>query len=392
LDFLHKALIYIFVLGILVVVHEWGHFIAARIFKIKVEDFSIGFGPVALRLFKLGDTVYNLRWVPLGGFVRIAGMEPDDAPITYAAEKIAAARSGIPVSDEELANHPPIIEPPAPKALDPDTFFAHPAWQRAIVIFAGPLMSFVLGYLIFFGVPLTAGIPSGITLNKVDTVKPGSEAEKIGLKSGDTITGINGKSVSDGEALVTAIHASPGKPVTLIVQRNGATLTIVGVPQLTDLDGQKVGILGFSPVLKETHGKRASILESFNFANNITLAFFTTMGDFFSHPSVKSIRQNLGGPIMIAKVESQAAAQGPANLAEVVGEITMSLAVMNLLPIPILDGGYLMFFLVEALRKGKRLTFQEQQNFMLAGLAIIGMMFIFIMYNDITRLVHVPHP
>jgi regulator of sigma E protease len=241
-------------------------------------------------------------------------------------------------------------------------------------------------------VPLTAGIPSGITLNKVDTVKPGSEAEKIGLKSGDTITGINGKSVSDGEALVTAIHASPGKPVTLIVQRNGATLTIVGVPQLTDLDGQKVGILGFSPVLKETHGKRASILESFNFANNITLAFFTTMGDFFSHPSVKSIRQNLGGPIMIAKVESHAAAQGPANLAEVVGEITMSLAVMNLLPIPILDGGYLMFFLVEALRKGKRLTFQEQQNFMLAGLAIIGMMFIFIMYNDITRLVHVPHP
>jgi regulator of sigma E protease len=386
LNILHTIFIYLIVLGILVVAHEWGHFIAARIFKIRVPDFSIGMGPLAFRLFKLGDTEYNVRWFPIGGFVRIAGMEPDDAPITYAAEKMAAARSGISVSDEELEKHPPMVAPTPPASEDPDTFFAHPAWQRALVIFAGPLMSFALGYLILFGIPIFAGQPTLTQINQVDTVNPGSEADKIGLKADDKIIGINGATVASGQVLVDTIHNSLGKTVTLIVERKGKDLTIVGVPQkiVDESTGKIYGALGFVPVIKEKFGVKTSIAGGFEYANGMTIGWFMSIGDLISHPSVKSFRQNAGGPIKMAQVESKAATEGSGILAQIVAMISMSLALFNLLPIPILDGGYLMLFFIEALRRGKKLTFQEQQNYMLTGLAVIGVLFIFIMYNDVT--------
>ncbi len=387
------------IFGILVIVHEWGHFIAARLCGIRVDEFSVGFGPLAKTLGTRGDTQYNIRWIPMGGYVKIAGMEPDEEPLIRAAEKIkgtsstatnALEQNGKPVDTNGMSisdmpflaeNTPDLNETPEQRRRDEtEGFYAHPLWQRALVIFAGPFMSFVLGYVIIAGVIAFTG-ESHLT-PVIAQVLPGTEAQKIGMRANDRILMFNGKPVTDADDLVDTIHDSAGKTVQLVLQRGTEDITVTGTPKSVNVDGQVIGELGFAAHEIFVRPKASQILPDANF---ITAMWFAQIRHLFARHNLNEIRKSAGGPIFIVTMTHEAVQQGGASLPILGAELSLSLALFNLLPIPILDGGHLLLFFVEAVRRGKRLTIEQQQNYMLAGLAVIGTLFIFIMFNDITR-------
>ena len=386
------------IFGILVVVHEWGHFIAARLCGIRVDEFSVGMGPLAKTLGKRGDTHYNIRWIPMGGYVKIAGMEPDEEPLIRAAEKIrgqsgADAQTEEPVDTKGLSisdmpflaeNTPDLNETPEQRLRDQtEGFYAHPVWQRALVIFAGPFMSFVLGYVIIAGIFALTGESHPTPV--IAQVVPGSEAQKIGLRANDRIVEFNGQPVTDGEELVNSIHSSAGKSVRLVLKRGMESVAVTGTPKSENIDGQNIGALGFMPVVNFVRPKPSQILPD---ANAVIVDWFHGIGHLFARHKLSEIRKSAGGPIFMVTMTHQAVQEGGASLPVLCAELSLSLALFNLLPIPILDGGHLLLFFVEALRRGKRPTMEQQQNYMLAGLAVIGTLFIFIMFNDILRLRH----
>jgi regulator of sigma E protease len=383
---------FVVTLGILVVVHEWGHLIAARICGIRCDEFSIGFGPRALRIGRLGDTEYNIRWIPLGGFVKIAGMEADEEPLLLAADKVKGLAGdqgqklrgdGQESVSDKPVSHSDQVE--TEHRNPAEEFYAHPTWQRSFVIFAGPLMSFVLGYVIIFGLMITLGMPTGPTLTRVAAIQSGSEAQRMGLKAGDTITSIDGRHVISGAQMVLIIHGDVNKLVHLEVTRDGKTLELTGTPHPIELDGKTIGVFGFVP---ESAMERYSLRKGFAMTNWFTVQWFHQLGELVRHHSLKTIRNTAGGPIFIAQATKQAVDAGGASVPLLMAQLSMSLAIFNLLPIPILDGGHLLIFAIEALRRGRRLTVQQQQSFMLAGLAVIGILFVLIMFNDIMRTIH----
>lgn len=191
---IESTIVFIAMLGVLVFFHEWGHFIAAKLSGIRVEEFAFGFGPRLARLLKRGDTEYTIHAVPLGGFVKLTGMEPGEEDI----------QGG---------------------------FQAQPIWKRALVIFAGPLFSFILGVGVLLLVGIHWGFPDGKMLPRVGVVEPGTEAARIDLRAGDWVREVNGIRITSGAQMTDLIHASPGRTVTLVIDRNGREITKTGRPR-----------------------------------------------------------------------------------------------------------------------------------------------------------------
>ncbi len=513
------ALVLIF--GVLVMGHELGHFITARLVGIKVEEFAFGFGPKLVRLFKRGDTEYTIHPVPLGGFVKLAGMEPGQEDI-------------------------------------PDGFQAQSAWKRAVVIAAGPVASLILAAVIFVSTGIFWGFPHDWkTMNRVGSVMPQTVASKIGLRAGDRILDIDGKTISSGIDMTTLIHNKPGERVTLTVERNGDRMTKTAVPswsvqylgvtwsfmqgdrgevkgilnpalakktgiepgdKLLSLNGKQIrggrqmveqikeigekpvtldvergdqivpaeatptvqwvrfmgtnwlfadgdayrgehetgskptpsksGIEAYDKIVsingvKIDSGKR--MVETIRQHKDGPLAFVVERRDktlsvevtptaedyarlegrsyrvtgllgFMPQPvlvragfvdSIKMglvstyrlvnvviaalapsrIGKSVGGPVMIAKHTSSMVALGPYYVVQMAGILSLSLAFVNLLPIPVLDGGHLAIIAVEAIRR-RRLTAQQMQVATLVGLAMIGMIVITVILSDIFKITH----
>ena len=191
---MQSTIVFIVILGVLVFFHEWGHFIAAKLSGIRVEEFAFGFGPKLARLLRRGDTEYTVHAVPLGGFVKLTGMEPGEEHIQ-------------------------------------DGFQAQPIWKRAIVIFAGPLFSFILGVGVLLFVGVYWGFPNGKMLPRVGVVEPGTEAARIDLRACDWVREINGVKITSGAQMTELIHASPGRFVTLVIDRSGRKITKTGRPR-----------------------------------------------------------------------------------------------------------------------------------------------------------------
>ncbi len=449
------------ILSILVVAHEWGHFIVARLCGIRVDDFSIGFGKRLFRIAKRGDTEYNVRMLPLGGFVKIAGMEPDEAPLIAAKDKIRGKDNADPDAHEIPLVAENVGEASAYTA--PDGFYSKPIWQRALVIAAGPFMSFVLGYVVFCLMGVTTGVPTGNTLNRVAMAAPGGEGQRIGLRIGDTIQAINGQPISSGEEMVDMIHGSAGKPITLTVQRGGETFTRVATPKpvldehnkpvlsvdvvqpgalatlglalhdvLAQINGvdvlsgeqaqtllrqnagkiadisvarggdevhlkgpipqavvqtpptlnpHQIGLLNIIPVREI---RRVGLAASVQYGNKTVGDTFRGLAYLIHH---RELHKAAGGIIFMYQATGLAVKSGLPDVVSMLASLSISLAVFNLLPIPILDGGHLLTFFIEWVRRGKRLTDQQQQWFLMTGLGIIGILFVLIMSNDIIRTV-----
>ncbi|MDO8683162.1 MAG: M50 family metallopeptidase [Armatimonadota bacterium] len=336
------AIAFFITLGVLVVVHEWGHFIASKLLGVRVEEFAIGFGPKLVTIAKKDDTEYTIRAVPLGGFNKLSGMEPGE--------------------DED----------------DPRGYNAQPIWKRFLIVFAGPFMSFLLAYVIFCAMGTTIGLPSDVQ-NKVKAVNPGSPAAKAGLKPGDRVIAINGEKIRHGQDLQEIVFKSAGKELTLQIQRDSKVLDVKATPELKELEGKKVGLMGVQLTASETqkYGFTGSIIRGTQMTVFLVQETLDTL-------TTKSKLKRVGGIIAIARATAETIKYGVYALFLQGAMLSLTLAILNLFPWPILDGGHILLLGLEAVRR-KKLTPEQMQVFQTIGLATLLALVGILFYIDIAK-------
>jgi len=366
-----SILVPIIIIGVLVFLHELGHFLVAKWCGVGVVRFAVGFGP-AIYKKRIGETEYRLGCIPLGGYVRMVGDISDyiTGPDTTPAE------NG--VSDV----------PPELLADKSKWFIEKSLWQRSAIVAAGPIFNFVTG-LIFVAVAIF--IYGDVDIKEgsiIGTIAEGSPAQSAGLKEGDEVRKFNGEAISKWEELAGRMHRGTGEPVTLTVARgvgNGITeeLEIVVQPQSKKLPGleKEVFIVGISPKIdRKAVGLGQSIVQGGKW-----IAFTTgkTFEGIYGMFSGQVSPKELAGPVFIFGAATQAAQKGMEYVLDLMAHLSVSLAVLNLLPIPVLDGGHLLFFLLEGLFGPLSLRKKEIAN--QVGLALLLTLMGVALTNDIRR-------
>jgi regulator of sigma E protease len=358
---------FLFVLTIVVFFHELGHFLVARWCGVTVKVFSIGFGP---ELFGFNDrkgTRWKLSAVPLGGYVKFLG-------------------------DEDEAGRPDREELAHLTAEERRHAFADKGvGARAAIVAAGPAANFILAILIFTAIFSVYG--RQVTSARVDTVVEGSAAERAGFRPGDVILAIDGKPVANFSDLQRVVSGSPGATLSIEVDRGGETLTLAATPEYKEVpDGlngtQRIPVLGIqrSTTADDIVTERFSVPEAFTLALSET--WFVTERSLSYLVGVISGRESadqLGGPIRVAQVSGQVATLGLVALINLAAVLSISIGMINLFPVPMLDGGHLLFFGLEALR-GRPLSEKAQDIGFRIGFAAVLMLMIFATWNDIIRL------
>ncbi len=349
----YMALWAIVVLGVLIFVHELGHFLVAKRAGVAVLKFSLGFGP-KIAGFSRGGTEYLLSAIPLGGYVKMLGEDPKEEVVEVDRER---------------------------------SFSAKPLGWRSLIILAGPGSNFLLAVAIFW-VVFMVGVPTLTT--KVGDVMQGFPAHDAGLLRGDRIVAIDGRPLEKWEELATQIHKSPGRPVRLTVQRAGHRFDLVVAPKPTkqkNLFGeeQEIGLLGIAPA-EEFLTERTNPITAFGMAVYKTYDLSRLIVLTF----VKLIQgvvpaRTIGGPLLVAQMAGDQARLGILSLLVFTALLSINLAILNLLPIPILDGGHLFFALIEAVR-GKPVSLKKREVAQQVGLVLLVALMIFAFYNDIFRL------
>jgi regulator of sigma E protease len=358
---------FLFVLTIVVFFHELGHFLMARWCGIKVLVFSIGFGPEIAGFNDRYGTRWKISAVPLGGYVKFFGDENAASAPNYAA---AATMS---------------------EGEQRDSFIFQPVASRAAVVVAGPLANFILAIAIFAGIFMTVG--KQITSARVDTVQAGSAAQAAGFQPGDLVLTINKEKIESFSDMQRIVSISAGEPLTIEVDRGGTQVTLRAVPQLKELKDNfgnvhRLGVLGISrsmapgDIRTEKAGPLRAIVMGAQetwFVVDRTLSYIT--GVFAGREAA----DQLGGPIRIAQVSGQVATAGFTALIHLTAVLSVSIGLLNLFPIPLLDGGHLLFYVIEAVR-GRPLSERAQELGFRIGLAIVLMLMIFATFNDILHL------
>jgi regulator of sigma E protease len=348
-----SVIAFIIVLGILIFFHELGHFLVARFFGVGVEKFSLGFGPRLVGK-RIGLTDYRISAIPLGGYVKMVGEEPD-------AE----------LSPQEI----------------PLSFTHKSVLQRILIVAAGPLFNILLAVIIFFFLFFISGI--FILQPIIGTVEPGSPAALAGLQVQDRILAIGEQDIESWEEMAEIITAGGGQLLQLLVQREGEArrIEVTPITRTTqnlfgeDIERHVIGITSSGDVVSKSLGLFEALSQSLLQTYRITELTIVSVGKLLKGTlSVKT----LGGPIMIADMAGQQAKEGMANLAFFIGLISINLAILNFLPIPVLDGGHLLFFTIEAIiRRPVHLRVREiaQQ----VGIVFLLLLMLFVIGNDISR-------
>ena len=372
------VLTFVVILAILILFHELGHFWAAKLFKMRVEEFALGFGKRLLRVGLDGQTAYNIRARPLGGFVRIAGMEIEDA----AERRLTGAGENRAGSDMQTTNVA-LMEQEAAEVdgADPDGFNSRPLYQRFLVILAGPVFSIVLAWLAFCLIGVVYGLPypGGKPTTRIASVEAGSAAARAGLTVGDTIVAVDGRPVTEWDAIVATIRTSAGKPLRLTVRGQGeATRELTVTPRARQVEGKTIGQIGVAP---DFPTRRVSLGESFVTGTQLMGSYLKALGGIFASGQV---RENVGGPIAIFQGTRQAVDAGGSSPLQLLAMLSLSIGIFNLLPIPVLDGGHMLVLTVEVLRR-RRLEPDTQRAVAMVGLAVIGVIFVLIVSKDIMK-------
>lgn len=345
-------IIFIFILSILIVVHEFGHFMAAKRVGVRVEKFSLGFGRQLLKK-KNNDTEYIVSAIPLGGYVKLAG---DNL-------------------EEYKGNS--------------DEYFAKPPGERFQIIFSGPLLNYILGFLCFWLI-FFAGYPTLTT--KVGGLIDGFGAKEAGLQVGDRIIAVDGKTVTFWEDLQNIIQAkAEAAKVGLVVLRNNKEFTVdvrIKEKKLEDSLGEKhkVGLLGITPygeVVKVKHGFLESFVLGIKKTWGLTVITYKSLWRMLT--GKLSMRESVTGPLGIFDITSKAASLGMIAVLHLIAILNVSLAIFNLLPLPVLDGGHILFLAIEKIR-GKTLSIKVERLITQIGVTLIVSLSVFVTYNDILRL------
>ena len=358
---------FLFVLTIVVFFHELGHFLVARWCGIRVLVFSLGFGPEIAGFNDRHGTRWKISAVPLGGYVKFFG---DDNAASTPDRSAAAA-----MSESERK----------------DSFVHQPVPSRAAVVAAGPIANFVLAVAIFAGIFMVVGKQT--TTARVDAIQAGSAAAAAGFRPGDLVVSIDGDKVGSFSDMQRIVSVSSGEPLKIVVERDGHPLTLTATPQLKELKDNfgnvhRLGVLGVSRSMAagdiKTHkvGPLTAVVMGAQetwFVVDRTLAY---IGGVFAG---REAADQLGGPIRIAQVSGQVASAGFVALIHLTAVLSVSIGLLNLFPIPLLDGGHLLFYGIEAAR-GRPLSERAQEVGFRIGLAIVVMLMIFATFNDILHL------
>lgn len=343
----------IILLGVLIFVHELGHFLAAKYSGVGVLKFSLGFGPKVIG-WKKGETEYLLSLIPLGGYVKLLGESPDDE-----------------LSAED----------------DKRSFLKQPVWKRIMIVAAGPLFNLFFAILIFTLVYMT-GVP--VLSPKVGGVEKGSVAYQAGIQQDDTVVAINGRAISNWDELAEEIGRSGGKPLKMKLERNRTVREVSVVPQLMkaknifeeEVEKYRIGISASSYILVARKDPIAAF--SMSLKQTWTISKLTLVGIIKMIEGVVS-PQNLGGPILIAQIAGAQVKEGLTPFLMFMGLLSINLAILNLLPIPVLDGGHLLFFIVEAIL-GREINLRWRERAQQVGLMILILLMAFAFAMDIGRL------
>jgi regulator of sigma E protease len=352
----------IILFGVLIFFHELGHFIVSKLVGVKVLKFSLGFGPRVLSK-KIGETEYLISALPLGGYVKPLGEEPGEE-----------------LSEEER----------------PRAFNFQPVWKRAAIVIAGPVFNLLLAYLvfiIFLGLRLPVNIPELSSISTtIEDVLEDSPAMKAGLRKDDTIIEINGEPVRDWNEMAEYFADNPGGELSLKVKRGEDLINIKVTPRPTEVETERgrkviVGRIGITKKLNVHTVESSNIIQApFKAIEAVyrwCVLTLRVVGKLLT--GALSIKQ-VGGPILIVNAAAKAAEVGLSAYFNFIAIISINLAILNLFPVPVLDGGHLMFLGVEAIRR-RPLSEKVLNMANRIGIALLIMLIVFVFYNDIMRIV-----
>lgn len=353
----------IILFGILIFIHELGHFLFAKFYGVKVLKFSLGFGPKIVAK-TIGETEYRISMLPLGGYVKMIGEEPD----------------------EELS------EEDKKRSLQNT-----PLLKRAMIVFAGPLFNILLTFVIFtfvLGIGMSVPIPNLANLMPiVDELETGQPAQLSGIQPGDKITSINKKEIATWIELVNIVGENPGKELEFTLLRAGQPVNITIIPALKEVEGPdgstvKIGRIG---IKKTGSGMFSQVKSSSILDAPVQGAIATWKMGFFIFDSIGMMisgeisAKNISGPVTIISESSKAASAGILPYLMFMALLSVNLGILNLLPIPVLDGGHLLFYAIEGIT-GKPVSEKAMAAAQKVGLALLLGLMVFALYNDIFRL------
>ena len=355
---LTTILVFIIFLGVLIFVHELGHFILAKKSGIRVEEFALGFGPKLIS-HKKGETLFSIRAIPLGGFCNMVGMISVDD------------KDKEDFSEEEINLYEETVD-------QGRTFHQKSPLKRILVLSMGAIMNFILALVVFLLIFGIYGLPVDYSSEPViGQAYPNHPATEAELKAGDRIIAIEGQGVKSWEELVAYIHESPGQMLEFNVQRNGSEMIINVTPRYDEAAGH--GIIGIEPdIIRERVGPITTAQSAFIQTGHVMRM---TLNGFFQIFAQRST-EGLGGPVMIASIVGEAARTGFDDLLTWLAIISINLGILNLLPFPALDGGRIVFILIELII-GKPLSQKKESFIHTIGFSLLIILMIFIVYQDI---------
>ena len=347
------------VIGVLVFVHEYGHYGMARLFGIKVDTFAVGFGREIAGWTDRRGTRWKLGWLPLGGYAKFAG-------------------------DMNAASQPDPALEALPDAEKAELFQFRPLWQRALVVAAGPAINFLFAILLFAAFFMTYG--HQYTPPVAGEVRAGTPAAEAGIRSGDRFVSLDGQGVARFEDMIRIISINPGQPVELVIERDGDRIEKTVTPKIIreeDRFGNSYtrGILGISSgqAVVERRGPVSAVRHAVVETWNTVRMMADTLAQIITG---RRAIDELGGPIKIAQFSGQSASLGLPSLIGFIALISINLGFMNLLPIPMLDGGHLFLYALEGIRR-RPLNPRVQEWAFMSGFALLMSLMLFLTWNDL---------
>ncbi|MDB1748284.1 RIP metalloprotease RseP [Enterococcus avium] len=413
---------FLIVFGVLVIVHEFGHFFFAKRSGILVREFSIGMGPKLIAHMGKDGTTYTLRLLPIGGYVRMAGLEDEETELSpgmplsveltpknevqriNVSKKVQLPNSipmelisadlvddlvikGYVNGDEsqemtyKVQHDATVIEENgtevriAPRDVQ---FQSAKLGSRILTNFAGPMNNFILTVILFIALAFLQGGVAVYNTNQIGEVQENSPAATAGLEDNDTILAVDGKKISSWDDLTNTVTKKPGKELTVLIEQDGKEKTVQMTPKTIKSNGEKVGQIGVGPYMKTGFGDKVigGLTQSWDMVKRI----FSALGSLFTGFSL----DKLGGPVMMYQMSAEASRAGVKTVIYLMALLSVNLGIVNLLPIPAFDGGKILLNLIEGIR-GKPLDPDKEGMITMIGFGFIMLLMILVTWNDIQR-------
>ena len=413
---------FLIVFGVLVIVHEFGHFFFAKRSGILVREFSIGMGPKLIAHMGKDGTTYTLRLLPIGGYVRMAGLEDEETELSpgmplsveltpknevqriNVSKKVQLPNSipmelisadlvddlvikGYVNGDEsqemtyKVQHDATVIEENgtevriAPRDVQ---FQSAKLGSRILTNFAGPMNNFILTVVLFIALAFLQGGVAVYNTNQIGEVQENSPAATAGLEDNDTILAVDEKKISSWDDLTNTVTKKPGKELTVLIEQDGKEKTVQMTPKTIKSNGEKVGQIGVGPYMKTGFGDKVigGLTQSWDMVKRI----FSALGSLFTGFSL----DKLGGPVMMYQMSAEASRAGVKTVIYLMALLSVNLGIVNLLPIPAFDGGKILLNLIEGIR-GKPLDPEKEGMITMIGFGFIMLLMILVTWNDIQR-------